>query len=267
MSVITYDRPVKDLIAGLNATGHVTHVEHRKSKVTIHHNAGRLSHEGVLKVWETRPASAHFDVDLSGDVAQYVKANEYAWACGVTLGNQQSMSIEMANSGVGGNWPVSETTWRSAARLAGWLFARVIGERPRSDTLVGHSYWKSTECPGTFLRGMLPEIVHQAQLAHDYFVGEMLPWLQEGGDMSTYLVRGDSELQVPGKSYTFGNLYFMVRTDPSLPTGAVRRYVPASGVQRAVEKMQGGVIVIPQQDLNDIPYVPGGEPPPYVLGQ
>lgn len=169
--VIAYDRPVKNLIAGLNATGHVTHSTHRKTHVTLHHNGGILSHEGVLSVWQTRPASAHFDVDAAGAVAQYVEANEYAWACGSTEGNNASISIEMCNSSGSPNWGVSETTWRSAARLAGWLFARVIGARPTSSTLVRHKYWSSTACAGPHIDSVYGQMLAIAQQTYDQLTG------------------------------------------------------------------------------------------------
>ena len=169
--VAAYDKGVKNLIAGLNATGHVTHTKYRKDMVTIHHNGGRLSHEGVLNVWKTRPASAHFDVDASGAVAQYVEMNEYAWACGNTEGNQRSISIEMCNEATSGDWPVSETTWRSAARLAGWLFAKVIGVRPSSSNLVPHHHWKSTTCAGPYMDDHFGQFIQVAQQAFDFFRG------------------------------------------------------------------------------------------------
>lgn len=175
MTTIAYDQPVEDLIAGLSATGHVTHTQYRKDMVTIHHNGGRLSHGGVLQVWKTRPASAHFDVDGNGAIAQYVKVNEYAWACGNTVGNQRSISIEMANSAVGGNWPVAEQTWRSAARLAGWLFARVIGTRPNRSNLVVHHFWKATECAGPYIDSILGTIIDLAGQHYDEIVGGSTP--------------------------------------------------------------------------------------------
>lgn len=171
MSTIAYDTPVKNLIAGLNATEHVTHTTHRKTMVTLHHNAARLSHEGVLEVWKTRPASAHFDVDGYGAVAQYVIVNEYAWSTGTTSGNQQSISIEMANSSVGGNWPVAIQTWKEAARLAGWLFARVIGVRPNGNNLVPHHYWKSTACAGPYMDSVWGQVLLETQRAYDRFTG------------------------------------------------------------------------------------------------
>lgn len=184
MSVIAYDRPVKDLIAGLNATGHVTHTQYRKDMVTLHHNGGRLSHEGVLQVWKTRPASAQFDVDAAGAVAQYVKANEYAWACGSTVGNQRSISIEMANSTLGPNWEVSETTWRSAARLAGWIFAKIIGTRPTNSNLVVHHHWKATLCAGPHIDHVFNAILDLAGQHYDEFVGGHAPTPPASGHKS-----------------------------------------------------------------------------------
>lgn len=166
-----YDQPVKMLINGLNETGHITHTQHRKTMVTIHHNGGRLSHEGVLNVWKTRPASAHLDVDGAGAVAQYAWLNEYAWATGSTKGNQDSISIEMANSAVGGDWPVAEVTWKSAARLAGWIFAKIIGVRPNKDNMVPHHYWKATACAGPYMDRVFPQMIALANQSYDYFIG------------------------------------------------------------------------------------------------
>lgn len=193
MPTIAYDLPVKDLIAGLDATGHVTHTQHRKTHVTLHHNGGRLSHEGVLSVWQTRPASAHFDADSSGAVAQYVRVAEYAWACGDTYGNQASISIEMCNQVLGPYWTVGEATWRSAARLAGWLFARVIGTRPTAETLVRHKHWSSTDCAGPHIDNVYGQILALAQQTFDSIVHGSIS--DEGEDMVS-LIRGDASDEI-----------------------------------------------------------------------
>jgi hypothetical protein len=140
-----------------------------KTSVTLHHNAARLSHQGVLDVWKVRPASAHFDVDAAGAVAQYVKVNEYAWAVGNTVGNQRSISIEMANATLAPNWTVGQATWKNAARLAGWLFAKVIGQRPSRSNLVYHHHWSSTVCAGPFMDRIYDEVLAAAQVAYDSF--------------------------------------------------------------------------------------------------
>lgn len=169
MTTISYDRPIKDFIDELNATGHVTHKSYKKTSVTFHHNAGRLSNEGVLKVWTTRPASAHFDVDGVGSLAQYVKALEYAWAAGTTDGNVRSIHIEMANSELGPKWTVAEATWKGAARLAGWLFANVIKARPTPNTVIPHHAWHATACPGPFIDSIWGQLYEEVVKSYTYF--------------------------------------------------------------------------------------------------
>jgi len=168
-AVIAYDKSVKNFIDALSDTGHVTHTAYKKKSVTIHHNGGRLSHEGVLQVWKTRPASAHFNVDAAGTVAQYVKVNEYAWAVGNTRGNQETVSIEMCNEHVAPTWQVREVTWKSAARLAGWLFFKVIGQRPSKDNLFYHHHWKATLCAGPFMDKVYPDVLLEAEKSYDLF--------------------------------------------------------------------------------------------------
>lgn len=168
---IHYDRPILNLIDELDATGHVTHTRHRKTSVTLHHNGGRLTRRDVLRVWRTRPASAHFDVDVQGRLAQYVRVHEYAWACGNTEGNKRSIHIEMANLSLGPRWRVNEETWHGAARLAGWLHAHVLHGHPRPTrhSLFYHHHWLQTDCAGPFMDSIYGHVLHRAQRAYDHF--------------------------------------------------------------------------------------------------
>ena len=168
-ATIAYDRTVSNLIDVLSATGHVTPRSYKKTSVTFHHNAGRLSHQGVLNVWKVRPASAHFDIDGAGAVAQYVKVNEYAWACGNTQGNQSSIHIEMANATLAPGWTVAEATWKNAARLAGWLHFKVIGKRPTKSTVKYHHDWTSTACAGPYMDKIYDKLLKATQEAYDSF--------------------------------------------------------------------------------------------------
>lgn len=168
-TAIAYDRTVSNLIDELNATGHVTHTAYKKTSVTLHHNAGRLSHLGVLNVWKTRPASAHFDVDSAGAVAQYVRVNEYAWAAGNAEGNRSSIHIEMANATLGPDWTVADPTWKGAARLAGWLFFKVIGVRPSKGNFFYHHHWSATACAGPYMDKIYNKVLAEAQKAYDTF--------------------------------------------------------------------------------------------------
>jgi N-acetyl-anhydromuramyl-L-alanine amidase AmpD len=171
-ATIAYDRTVANYIDRIDATGHVTHTKHRKTSVTFHHNAGRLSLDGIYQVWKTRRASAHFQVDGKGAVGQYVRVNEYAWAVGNTLGNQTSISIEMANATTAPKWLVAEDTWKSAARLAAWLHWKVLGVRPvKGKTLHRHHDWAgaNTACAGPFVDAMWNELCAEVVRQYDEF--------------------------------------------------------------------------------------------------
>jgi hypothetical protein len=165
--VIDYDQPVVDLIAGLDATGHVTHETFTKKYITVHHNGANLTHEGVLSVWKTRRASAHFDVDSKGRVAQYVRLREYAWATGSTVGNELSISIEQANSSFAPHWEVAEATWKATARLIGWLCYHELKARPSASNVLPHRHWSATDCPGPFVLAHLNAIIVEAQKHYD----------------------------------------------------------------------------------------------------
>jgi len=171
MGAIGYDRSVVNYIPELSATKHVTHVAHTKTSVTLHHNAGKLTHTQLLAVWKTRAASAHFDVDAAGSVAQYVEVDEYAWAVGSTAGNETSISIEMCNSTLAPNWEVSDTTLNAACRLAGWLFAHVIKAEPTKDNFFPHKHWSSTDCPGPYVSSEWSSLLTKVQTAYHSFVG------------------------------------------------------------------------------------------------
>lgn len=203
-ATIAYDKPVKNLIDQLSATGHVTHRAYRKTSVTLHHNGGRLSHEGVLNVWKTRPASAHFDVDAKGAVAQYVKTNEYAWAVGNMAGNQSSISIEMADETLSPEWKVSDTTWKAAARLAGWLLFHVVGERPNKNNLFYHKHWSATSCAGPYMDKLYNKVLAEAQAAYDYFKNKKSSPSSPSPSTPSKTTTKDSELTKVAKAVIAG---------------------------------------------------------------
>jgi hypothetical protein len=166
---IKYDKPIANFIPGLDATGHVTHTSYKKTSVTFHHNGGRLSLAGILEVWKTRPASAHFQSDSAGRIGQYVGVYEYAWATGNTEGNARSISIEMANQSLAPTWTVGEATWTSAARLAGWLFANVIKAVPTRSNVFVHHHWKATDCAGPYIDKIFSALLSEVQSWYRFF--------------------------------------------------------------------------------------------------
>lgn len=168
--MIQYDVPIRNLIDELNQTGHVTHSSYAKTSVTVHHNGGvQNTHDDVLNTWKTREASAHFDIDVHGAVAQFVEVNEYAWATGDTYGNQSSISIEHADAD--SDWTISDATFNASARLIGWLFAHYIQgtPRPSSSNVFPHQHWFATACPGPDMMNKLGALINEAAKWYDAF--------------------------------------------------------------------------------------------------
>jgi hypothetical protein len=172
---IAYDKPSQNFIAGLDATGHVTNTPYRKASVTFHHNGGRLSLQGCLDVWKTREASAHFDVDGQGNIGQYAGVNMYAWHAGNTQGNKESIGIEMADATLAPDWTIATVTWQEAARLGGWLFARVIGAEPTRETVHVHHDWKSTLCAGPYIDHIREQLFQAVLASYRAFAGGGTP--------------------------------------------------------------------------------------------
>jgi hypothetical protein len=188
---IKYDLPIANFIAGLDATGHVTHRNYTKKSVTFHHNGGRLSLAGILEVWKTRPASAHFQSDAAGRIGQYVGVYEYAWATGNTQGNIESISIEMADKTLAPDWIVDPVTWRAAARLAGWLFANVIKAIPTRNNVFVHHHWKSTDCAGPYIDRIFNDLLLEVQAWYKIFTTPKSP-VTTGGTLEDIMALYDS---------------------------------------------------------------------------
>lgn len=75
-------------------------------KVVLHHNGGNLTGQGCYNVWQTRQASAHYQVDSNGVISQHVWDSDTAWHAGNWEANTTSIGIEHAD--------ISTNPWRIA---------------------------------------------------------------------------------------------------------------------------------------------------------
>ena len=117
--------------------------------VVVHHNAGVLSIDQIWQVWQTRAASAHYQVTSNGEIGQLVWDSDCAWHAANQLANQRSIGIEVSNSGgAAQDWPITSTAIREAARLAAAVCAYYKLGRPVSGKNVRwHREFTSTSCP------------------------------------------------------------------------------------------------------------------------
>lgn len=150
--------------------------------VVVHHMTiigkgdGRAN-DACYRVWQSRKASAHYGVDGSF-VRQFVWDSNYAWATGNVVGNRSGISIEHANSEAGPKWKISDTTWKTGAKLAAHLHVVHGLGRPTSTkggkggTLRKHSSFKATACPGPYMDAIWDTYVAEAQRVYDVLMGK-----------------------------------------------------------------------------------------------
>lgn len=122
----------------------------RKIKYIVrHHNAGRLTTQGCWDVWQSREASAHYQVETTGKIGQLVRDTDTAWHAANLLRNQESIGIEHANSGgPDQDWPISDETIQAGGRLAAELCLKHGAGRPEFGVNIrDHKETGSTACP------------------------------------------------------------------------------------------------------------------------
>ncbi|MGN0287621.1 MAG: N-acetylmuramoyl-L-alanine amidase [Atopobiaceae bacterium] len=138
---------------------------HKIRHVVIHYNAADGTVEDIYKWWQTRKASAHYQVESSGRIGQLVWDRDTAWHAGNWEENCQSIGIEHANHRDG---TISEACLDNGAHLTAAL-CRLYGlGRPQWDVNVfPHKHFASTSCPGEIYGSQKAAYIGRAQFWYD----------------------------------------------------------------------------------------------------
>ena len=152
----------------------------RITDITIHHMAGNLSVYQCGEVFQTREASAHYGIDGEGRIGQYVDEKYAAWANANSASNRRSVTIELANDQIGGDWHVSDTAINRCIELCVDICKRngikklnYTGDT--SGNLTRHNMFYATACPGPYLQSKFPYIANQVNACLNG------GWKKEGG--------------------------------------------------------------------------------------
>ena len=114
-------------------------------KIVVHHNAGNLTARQIYDVWQTREASAHYQVAVDGRVSQHVWDTDTAWHTGDWASNLTSIGVEHADIS-SSPWMLSEATLDNGAHLVAALCKRYGLGRPQWRVNVfPHSDFTSTD--------------------------------------------------------------------------------------------------------------------------
>ena len=156
----------------------------RIDKVVLHHNAGNLSINDCWRVWQTREASAHYQVDASGRVGQLVWDADTAWHAGDLEANRTSIGIEHADAS-SSPWRISDATLDAGAHLTAAV-CRFYGlGRPQwLSNVFPHSRFSSTACPCSISGSQNAEYMARAQHWYDEMTGQATPSAPQSGQDS-----------------------------------------------------------------------------------
>lgn len=215
------------------------------SKITIHHMAGNLSIETCGNVFlnPNKQASSNYGIGSDGRIACYVEEEDHPWTSANWENDDRAITIEVANSESGGDWPISQDAYASLIRLCADICNR-YGIYPYYDgtpsaTLTEHCMFVATNCPGP--------TIHSMQVNH--VIENDIRAAMAGGAVSapqlTQPVGGDVEdLALRAIAGEFGN-------------GDARRAALGdmySAVQARINEMYGGVVATTDYSIDAIAY-------------
>lgn len=135
-----------------------THSNGRKGKnvnaIVVHHNAGNLSLKEIQNLFQKRKSSAHYDIDVNGNIGQYVDEKDRSWCTSGEDPDLRTITIELANDKTGGNWHISDATITSCVNLCADICKRYGIKKLYYDgkkgTLLRHCDYHATACPGPY---------------------------------------------------------------------------------------------------------------------
>lgn len=170
-------------------------------KIVLHHNGGNLTGKGCYDVWQTREASAHYQVAADGRITQLVWDSDTAWHTGDWPSNLTSIGVEHADISTD-PWGISEATLDNGAHLVAALCKHYGLGRPQWGVNVfPHSHFSATACPASIAGGQNAAYMAKTQAYYDSMTGsrpaaESSPTTTDAGKVNVvagaYVVACDS---------------------------------------------------------------------------
>ena len=137
------------------------HSGHRNqpiTKIAIHHTAGAISAATIGQISRptSRQASCNYGIGNDNKIVLCVDEANRSWCTSSSWCDNRAVTIEVANSANGGNWPVSDRTLATLIDLVTDICRR-NGIRNctytggKDGVLQKHEWYANTNCPGPYL--------------------------------------------------------------------------------------------------------------------
>ena len=141
---------------------------HSIDRITPHCVVGQCSVETLGNVFlpTSRQASSNYGIGTDGRIGMYVEEKDRAWTSSSPDNDNQAVTIEVANNTLGPNWTVSDKAMASLIDLCVDICKRNGIQRlnftgDKTGNLTMHCYFKSTLCPGPYLKSKFPYIASE----------------------------------------------------------------------------------------------------------
>ena len=138
---------------------------HPITKIAIHHTAGAVSAATIGHIFKPRPrqASCNYGIGNDNKVILVVDEKNRSWCTSSAWCDNRAITIEVANSRNGGNWPVSDRVLATLIDLVTDICRRngikdCIYTGGKDGVLQKHEWYSNTDCPGPYLGSLFPYI-------------------------------------------------------------------------------------------------------------
>ena len=136
------------------------------TKIAIHHMAGVLDVETCAKVLANNLASANYLIGSDGTVCLNVDEANRSWCTASSWCDNRAITIEVSNSKLGGDWPVSDEVLEKLIELCVDICQRngikeCTYTGNQNGTLQMHKWYMATACPGPYLASKFPYIAKE----------------------------------------------------------------------------------------------------------
>lgn len=155
---------------------HSGKAKYKKNRITPHHTAGKLTAKEIGNIFKkkSRNASCNIGIGNDGKRVLVVKLANRSWCSSSADNDNRAYTIEVSNSKLYGDWPVSEAAYESLLNTCYelckkdgfkkliWINSKVkaLAYKPKDDEMIltVHKWFSNTTCCGPYLYKKMPDI-------------------------------------------------------------------------------------------------------------